>query len=196
MLNVISTLGKNILTIENPVEYELRGITQVSVDPDQKMGFAEALRAGLRQDPDVILVGEIRDEETIEIAVKVALADHLVLTTLHSWNALTVIQGLVKLGISRDFVAETLNFIVSQKLVRRLCRHRGHGKTCSRCRGSGYSRRVPLYEILRVNQDLRDRIRKGRTGKRLTEGLSGLYICPMWKTAGRLAELKRTDWQE
>ena len=100
MLNLINSPSRNILTIENLLEYELSGITQISIDPDQDLDFSKTLRAALRQDPDVILIGEIRDEETAEIAVKAALTGHLVLTTLHSQDALTVIQRLKNLCIS------------------------------------------------------------------------------------------------
>ena len=118
MLNLINSPSRKILTIENPVEYELLGITQISIDPDQDLDFSKTLRAALRQDPDVILIGEIRDEETAEIAVKAALTGHLVLTTLHCRDAFTVIQRFENLGISADLLSETLNLIVSQKLVR------------------------------------------------------------------------------
>jgi Type II secretory pathway, ATPase PulE/Tfp pilus assembly pathway, ATPase PilB len=94
MLNLINSPSRNILTIENPLEYKLPGITQISIDPDQDLGFSKTLRAALRKDPDVLLIGEIRDEETTEIAVIAALTGHLVLTTLHSRDALTVIQRL------------------------------------------------------------------------------------------------------
>ena len=110
--------------------------------------FPKTLRAALRQDPDLILIGEIKDEETAEIAVKAALTGHLVLTTLHSRDALTVIQRLKNLGISADLLSETLNLIVAQKLVRRLCRNHRREKNCRNCRGTGYFGRTPLYEIL------------------------------------------------
>ena len=99
-----------------------------------------------------------------EIAVKSALTGHFVLTTLHSRNALTVIQRLKNLGISADLLSETLNLIVSQKLVRRLCQHYQEGKTCRNCRGTGYRGRKPLYEILEMNQSLREPIHEKLTG--------------------------------
>jgi len=196
MLNLINSPSRNILAIENPVEYELPGITQISIDAEQHLSFANTLRAGLRQDPDVILIGEIRDEETAEIAVKAALTGHLVLTTLHSRNALTVIQRLKNLGISADLLSETLNLIVSQKLVRRLCQHHQEGKTCRNCRGTGYRGRTPLYEILELNQPLRERIREHLTGVALLEGLGNLYFRTMKETAGLLMEKGITDKRE
>jgi len=112
ILNALNSEEKNILTIE-----------QVSVKPEQGLGFADTLRAVLCQDPDVLLIGEIRDEETANIAVKAALMGHLVLSTLHSSDAVTAIQRLLNLGIAPDLLAETLTVIVSQRLVRRLCSH-------------------------------------------------------------------------
>mgnify|MGYP000507078801 CR=1 FL=1 len=103
ILNALNSQEKNILTIENPVEYNIEGITQVSVNPEQGLGFAETLRAALRQDPDVLLIGEIRDEETASIAVKAALTGHLVLSTLHSSDAVTSIHRLLNLAIAPDF---------------------------------------------------------------------------------------------
>ena len=124
----------------------------------------------------MILIGEIRDEETAEIAVKAALTGHLVLTTLHSRDALTVIQRLKNLGISADLLSETLNLIVSQKLVRRLCGHHRREKNCRNCRGTGYHGRTPLYEILKLDQNLRDRIRENVSGPALLEGIEGVYF--------------------
>ena len=123
ILNALNSQEKNILTIENPVEYHIEGITQVSVKPQHGLGFAETLRAALRQDLDVILIGEIRDEETASIAVKASLTGYFVLSTLHSNGAVTAIQRLLNLGISLDLLAETLTVILSQRIVRRLCSH-------------------------------------------------------------------------
>jgi len=144
----------------------------------------------------VILIGEIRDEETAEIAVKAALTGHLVLTTLHSRDALTVIQRLKNLGISADLLSETLNLIVSQKLVRRLCRNHRREKNCRNCRGTGYHGRTPIYEILHLNQDLRDRIRENVSGPALLGGIEGVYFRGMKETAGLLLEQRITDKKE
>ena len=168
------------------------------------MGFAETLRAALRQDPDVILIGEIRDEETASIAVKAALTGHLVLSTLHSNDAVTAIQRLLNLGIAPDLLAETLTVIVSQRLVRRLCAHQNTGKplngkndnNCLRCRGTGYSGRIPVYEILKVNSFVRNRIQAGETGNKLIRPDTELYFHTMEQTAQRLAKEGLTDWKE
>ena len=186
------------------VEYHIEGITQVSVKPEQGLGFADSLRAALRQDPDVLLIGEIRDEETAGIAVKAALTGHLVLSTLHSSDAVTAIQRLLNLGIAPDLLAETLTVIVSQRLVRRVCTHHSSDKTkstslkneCLRCRGTGYSGRIPVYEILKVNSLIRDRIQAGETGKKLVSPGHDLYFHTMEQTAQRLTQEGLTDWKE
>jgi type IV pilus assembly protein PilB len=204
ILNALNSQEKNILTIENPVEYHIEGITQVSVKPEQGLGFADTLRAALRQDPDVLLIGEIRDEETANIAVKAALTGHLVLSTLHSSDAVTAIQRLLNLGIAPDLLAETLTVIVSQRLVRRLCSHQNGNKSnpntsdknCLRCRGTGYSGRIPVYEILKVNSLVRDRIQAGDTGKKLIRPEPELYFHTMEQTAQRLTKEGLTDWKE
>ena len=204
IINALNSQEKNILTIENPVEYHIEGITQVSVKPEQGLGFAETLRAALRQDPDVILIGEIRDEETASIAVKAALTGHLVLSTLHSNDAVTAIQRLLNLGIAPDLLAETLTVIVSQRLVRRICAHQKTGKllngkndnNCLRCRGTGYSGRIPVYEILKVNSFVRNRIQAGETGNKLIRPDTELYFHTMEQTAQRLAKEGLTDWKE
>ena len=131
------------------------------------MSFPESLRSRLIP---------IRDEETAEIAVKAALTGHFVLTTLHSRNALTVIQRLKNLGISADLLSETLNLIVSQKLVRRLCRHHRREKKCRNCLGTGYHERTPIYEILKLDQNLRDRIRENVSGHALLEEVEEVYF--------------------
>ena len=112
ILNELNSQEKNILTIENPVEYHIEGIRQVYVKPEQGMVFYETLRAVSCQDPDVILIGEIRDEETVSIEGKAALKGHLFLSTLHSNDAVTAIQRLLNLGIATDLLAETLTIIV------------------------------------------------------------------------------------
>jgi protein transport protein HofB len=168
------------------------------------LGFADSLRAALRQDPDVLLIGEIRDEETAGIAVKAALTGHLVLSTLHSSDAVTAIQRLLNLGIAPDLLAETLTVIVSQRLVRRVCTHHSSDKTkstslkneCLRCRGTGYSGRIPVYEILKVNSLIRDRIQAGETGKKLVSPGHDLYFHTMEQTAQRLTQEGLTDWKE
>ena len=122
MLNEIDSVSKNITTIENPVEYQLRGINQVQVD-DKHMTFASALREILRQDPDVVMVGEIRDQETAENAVQAAQTGHLVFSTLHTNDAISVISRLKRFGIEADAITQTLLCVMAQRLIRNVCPH-------------------------------------------------------------------------
>ncbi|MGK5092925.1 GspE/PulE family protein [Deltaproteobacteria bacterium TL4] len=196
MLNQINTRDKNIITIEDPVEYHIKGLNQVSVQASADLTFAHALRAALRQDPDVILVGEIRDEETAEIAIKAALTGHLVFATLHSIDAVTTIQRLSNLNVDLDLLAETLKLVVSQRLVRRMCSHASASEQCQKCHGSGYSGRVPIYEILKIDPSVKERIRKGNTGKDLIAPSETLYFHSFDQTAKRLTEQGVTDSKE
>ncbi|GIX44337.1 MAG: type IV-A pilus assembly ATPase PilB [Candidatus Sumerlaea sp.] len=182
-LNTINDPRKNIMTIEDPVEYQLRGINQVQVHPEIGLTFAEGLRSFLRQDPDIIMVGEIRDKETAEIAVKAALTGHLVLSTLHTNDAPSTINRLTNMGVEAFLVTASVNLIVAQRLVRRICENckqfydppaellrslqipedakfaRGAG--CDRCLNSGYKGRVALYELLHLSDAMRDKIIEG-----------------------------------
>ena len=179
----------NILTAEDPIEYNLSGINQVQMKEQIGLTFASALRSFLRQDPDIILVGEIRDFETAEIAVKAALTGHLVLSTLHTNDATSTISRLMNMGIEPFLVATSINAICSQRLVRRICTacteevetppqmliqigvapdeikalkiKRGRG--CDRCGNSGYKGRVGLYEVLHFSDEIREMILSGAT---------------------------------
>jgi type IV pilus assembly protein PilB len=175
------------MTAEDPVEYQLPGINQVQVKEQIGLNFATALRAFLRQDPNIILVGEIRDFETAEIAIKAALTGHLVLSTLHTNDAPSTISRLMNMGIEPFLVATSVNLICAQRLVRRLCPdckvqdkvppqvliEAGYTpeeartvkvckrQGCSNCGGKGYKGRVGLYEVLEVTDELRDLILVG-----------------------------------
>lgn len=196
MLNEMDAQTQNIMTIEDPVEYHISRINQVAVHPEQNLTFSKALRTFLRQDPDVILVGEIRDEETAQIAIKAALTGHLVLSTLHCVDVKTTIQRLTSLGVDEDLLADTLKVIVAQRLVRRRCDHGDHGQTCERCRGTGYWGRVPAYEILQVNQTIRERIKGGHSGNELIIPHSGVYYHTFEQTIARLIQDGLTDSNE
>jgi len=174
----------NILTVEDPVEYELGFCSQVQVSEKIGLDFATALRSLLRQDPDVIMIGEIRDNETARIAVQAALTGHLVLSTLHTNDAASSITRLVNIGIDAYLIAASLNAAVAQRLVRRICpkckeiykvpenirkyvEKAGvkpdelfHGAGCDNCRKSGYAGRVGIYELLAVNDGFRDMINR------------------------------------
>uniref|UniRef100_UPI00137A932F GspE/PulE family protein n=1 Tax=Escherichia coli TaxID=562 RepID=UPI00137A932F len=123
LLNQINDEQRNIMTIEDPVEYELAGIAQTQVDPKVDMTFARGLRALLRQDPDVVLIGEIRDGETAQIAVKASLTGHLVLSTLHTNTAIGAVTRLRDMGVEPFLLSSSLSGVLAQRLVRRLCPH-------------------------------------------------------------------------
>jgi type II secretory ATPase GspE/PulE/Tfp pilus assembly ATPase PilB-like protein len=174
----IRTGREKILTVEDPVEYELVGVPQVPVNERAGVTFATALRALLRQDPDVLLVGEIRDQQTAAIATQAALTGHLVLSTLHTNDAAGALTRLVELDVAPFLVASTVEAVLAQRLVRKICSGcrrkvdplaRGAGERgmvedawigvgCDKCRGTGYRGRTGIYEILLLNQNLRDEI--------------------------------------
>ncbi|MBJ7329072.1 MAG: Flp pilus assembly complex ATPase component TadA [Solirubrobacteraceae bacterium] len=178
-LGQLNTPEKNIITIEDPVEYQVDGITQVQVNPRAGLTFASGLRAMMRADPDVIMVGEIRDRETAQIAIEAALTGHLVLSTLHTNDAPTAITRLTEMGIEPFLVASAIDAVVAQRLARQLCKHckqrtiltaevlRRNGfhasfdieaydpQGCQRCNGTGYKGRIGLYEVMRMSEELR-----------------------------------------
>jgi len=189
----INTSETNIMTAEDPVEFNLMGVNQVQVRESIGLNFAAALRSFLRQDPNIILVGEIRDFETAEIAVKAALTGHLVLSTLHTNDAPSTINRLMNMGIEPFLVASSLNLVCAQRLVRRICKncsephptpppallHAGFsaddantvvpnkGRGCDTCNGTGYKGRVGLYEVMEIGEELRELILVGASATEL-----------------------------
>ncbi|MCG0274960.1 MAG: Flp pilus assembly complex ATPase component TadA [Thermosediminibacteraceae bacterium] len=183
MLNSINTPSKNIVTLEDPVEYVLEGVNQLQINPKAGITFASALRSVLRQDPNVIMIGEIRDKETAEIAVRAALTGHLVLSTLHTGDAVGSITRLLDMGIEPSLVASSLIGIISQRLVRKICPYCKEeykpeaqdlialslkskqklyrGKGCNFCNKSGFRGRTVISEILLISQKHRELIAKG-----------------------------------
>jgi len=175
-LNQISNETNKVITIEDPVEYQLKGINQIQVRPEIDLTFAKGLRSIVRQDPDVIMIGEIRDLETAEIAVQSSLTGHLVFSTLHTNDAISAVTRMVDLGIERFLLVSSLRAVLGQRLVRRICpvckENKGlasevlgvvpmegdfnlyEGRGCNHCGNSGYSGRVGLYELLVVNEAL------------------------------------------
>ncbi len=152
----LRTGREKILTVEDPVEYELAGVPQVPVNDKIGVTFATALRALLRQDPDVMLVGEIRDPETAEIATHAALTGHLVLSTLHTNDAASALTRLVDLGVAPYLVASTVQGVLAQRLVRLVCDHCGGAASgCGECRDSGYRGRIGIFELLVMNDAMR-----------------------------------------
>ncbi len=155
-IDQIRTGREKILTVEDPVEYELAGVPQVPVHEKVGLTFATALRSLLRQDPDVLLVGEIRDEDTAEIATHAALTGHLVLSTLHTNDAPSALVRLLDLGLAPYLVASTVEAVLAQRLVRRVCQAcEGRGERCEACRGSGFRGRTGIYELLVMTDELR-----------------------------------------
>jgi type IV pilus assembly protein PilB len=189
----INTPTTNIMTAEDPVEFNLMGVNQVQVRENIGLNFAAALRSFLRQDPNIILVGEIRDFETAEIAVKAALTGHLVLSTLHTNDAPSTVNRLMNMGIEPFLVASSLNLICAQRLVRRICKNctepdptaaaalmqagfnaedaktvvPNKGKGCEKCNNTGYKGRVGLYEVMEVTEELRELILVGASALEL-----------------------------
>jgi general secretion pathway protein E len=147
----------NIMTVEDPIEYELAGIGQTQVNPKIDLDFAKALRAILRQDPDIIMIGEIRDHETAQIAVQASLTGHLVLATLHTNDAVSAVTRLTDMGIEPFLLSSSLLGVLAQRLVRKLCLH-CHGKGCTECGHTGYQGRTGIFELLSTNEAMRSLI--------------------------------------
>ncbi len=168
-LNRIDTIERNTITIEDPVEYLIPGVSQVQVGRDRTLGFADGLRSILRQDPDVILVGEIRDRDTASTALQAALTGHLILSTIHTMDPASSVIRLLDLGVDPPLIAETLTAVMDQRLVRTLCEHcaepdqespgQRRAVGCPRCRHSGYAGRTGLFRYMALNADLRKSIR-------------------------------------
>jgi len=190
-VEMIRTGREKILTVEDPVEYELPGVPQVPVNEKVGVTFATALRALLRQDPDIILVGEIRDPETAQIATQAALTGHLVLSTLHTNDAPTALTRLLDLGVAAYLVASTVDAVLAQRLVRRICPHCREetvpdrtaeqrldldalglrrvwkGAGCDQCRNTGFLGRIGIYELLVMDNELRVELQQRRGSEEL-----------------------------
>lgn len=185
-LSALNTIDKNISTVEDPVEIKLPGINQVTVHPKIGLTFATALRAFLRQDPDVIMVGEIRDLETANIAIKAAHTGHLVLSTLHTNSAAETLTRLINMGIPPFNIASALRLIIAQRLVRRLCEHckfmqeeRYKAKGCTHCTG-GYDGQIGLFEVMPMSDKIIQSILSGKTSLDIhqqaqEEGMISIY---------------------
>jgi len=156
---------QNVVTLEDPVEYRLPGANQIQVDRRAGLGFPDALRAVLRQDPDVVMVGEIRDRETAEIAMSAAVTGHLVLSTLHATDATAAVTRLLNMGVPPFLVAGGLTGVIAQRLVRRICRECS-GKGCDAC-GDGLRGRTGVFQLLVLTDALRDEISRGGASARL-----------------------------
>jgi type IV pilus assembly protein PilB len=192
-LSEINTADRTLITIEDPVEYELEGVKQVQVNPKIGLDFATGLRSMMRADPDVMMVGEIRDRETAQIAIQSALTGHLVLSTLHTNDAPLSVARLIEMGIEPFLVASGISCVIAQRLARRLCdcateteisvealRRNGFPEAteplqafepagCVRCNQTGYRGRIGLYEVMEITDEIRDLIIEKRPGEALAE---------------------------
>ena len=186
-LNKINSLEKNIMTVEDPVEYQLARVNQVQVNPKAGLTFASGLRSFLRQDPDIIMVGEIRDRDTAEIAIQASLTGHLVLSTIHTNDAPSATTRLMDMGIEPFLITSSLTGVLAQRLARTICAHCKEsytppvealhrlglapesgeeivfyrGKGCDRCKGSGYKGRLGLFELMVITEPIRELVLKG-----------------------------------
>jgi type II secretory ATPase GspE/PulE/Tfp pilus assembly ATPase PilB-like protein len=184
LLQEMNHLTKNIVTVEDPVEYKLEHVTQIQVNPHADVTFVSALRSLLRQDPDIILIGEIRDPETAHLAVRSAMTGHAVLSTVHARDSIGCILRLLDLGVEPFLLASALTAVLSQRLLRKLCEHckmrfrpaarlltQNHLEElvgqelysavgCSHCMGIGYRGRLPIFEMLPISDQLREAISK------------------------------------
>ena len=191
---VLSELNKpnvNITTVEDPVEKQIFGVNQVQTNAKAGLTFASGLRAILRQDPDIVMIGEIRDTETAEIAIRAAITGHLVLSTLHTNDAASSIVRLIDMGVASYMVASSVNCVVAQRLVKKLCpeckrkreikaeeaallkdpsiTHIYEPVGCPRCGNTGYKGRTAIYEIIEIDSDLRRMISEGRTTEEIRD---------------------------
>lgn len=187
LLKILNRPEVNVTTIEDPVEYKLAGVNQIQVNTQTNLTFAQGLRSIVRQDPDIILVGEVRDRETADISVNAALTGHLLLSTFHANDAATALPRLLDMGVEPFLLASTLELVISQRLVRRICEHCRYsslvnlddiakntpavkqyfsgktvtlyrGKGCQSCSDSGYQGRIAVYEFIPITEDLKDLI--------------------------------------
>jgi len=218
-LQAIRTPERNIITIEDPVEYQIEGIGQVQVNPKIHLSFANGLRAIVRQDPDIILVGEIRDRETAEIAIHSALTGHLVFSTLHTNDAASAVTRLIDMGIEPFLVSSAVNAILAQRLVRRVCpacavaesipppvvaelglgasRTAGRrGQGCDACLHTGYRGRIGIFELMVMTGELRDTIHASAEANRIRQAAVGGGMIPLRQDGMNKVSLGETTLEE
>ncbi|MDX1661596.1 MAG: ATPase, T2SS/T4P/T4SS family, partial [Gemmatimonadota bacterium] len=218
----IATGDVNVMTVEDPVEYELPGVTQIQVEPERDVTFASALRAILRQDPDVIFVGEIRDLETAEVAVQASTTGHLVLATLHTNSAVGIISRLAELGLDLFAIESSLRGALAQRLVRKVCPHcvqeigeddqltpeeehlverygvrpRVRARGCDRCIDTGYYGRIPVSEVFLMDYRMSDLVSRGASGSELEKAAAESGMRSMLKCAVERVKAGETTLQE
>jgi len=220
MIGRLNTEQVNLVTLEDPVEYNFDGVNQVQINEKTGMTFASGLRSILRQDPDIIAVGEIRDGETADICMRAAITGHLVLSTLHTNDAPSAIDRLLDMGVERFLISSALKGVVSQRLVRKICPYcreayapsaeeqqklrlpyeadrvfyRGRG--CSRCFNTGYRGRTAVFEILTVNQNIRRGIADAVPYSQLRQLIDDSDFEPLINDCVRLVETGVTTVDE
>jgi len=196
IISELNTVERNIITVEDPVEYLIEGLTQIQTHPDIGLTFAAGLRAMLRQSPDVVMVGEIRDNETADIAIKASLTGQLVFATLHTNDAAGALTRLVDMDVESFLVASSLVLVSAQRLCRKICEHCKekvdvpkkvreqlklklpagvtfyHGKGCSQCNETGYLGRMGITELLEIDDTIRDMLIEGKSSDDIKE-----YAC-------------------
>ena len=203
-LQTLDTHTTNILTVEDPIEYELPGIGQTQVNAKIDLTFAKSLRAILRQDPDVIMIGEIRDFETAQIAIQASLTGHLVLATLHTNDAPSAITRLTDMGVEPFLLSSSLLGVLAQRLVRKLCPHckrqdeRGHWHPvgCAECGHSGYKGRTGVYELMTADARVRELIHNRAPESALAQAALAGGLRPMREDGQRLVALGITSAEE
>lgn len=205
ILNEVNTTETNIITVEDPVEQQIEGINQVQVNQSIGLTFAAGLRTILRQDPNVIMVGEIRDAETAEMAIRASMTGHLVLSTLHTNNAVDTVIRLIDMGVDSFLVATSLSVVIAQRLVRRVCSACAkkvpvkenekkllnnynldadffvEGDGCSVCNNTGYSGRIPIHEVLEVNPEISKKIISHNSSESLKESAAANGMVSMFR---------------
>ncbi len=221
MLNHLNSLEKNIVTIEDPVEYQFDVINQVQLSHKTGVHFSSILKNVLRQDPDIIMIGEIRDQETAEIAIRAALTGHLVISTLHTNDSSTAVSRLIDMGVEPFLISSSLLGVVAQRLVRKLCKHCTTVRTtpededsplalkiledthklfiskgCEKCYNSGYMGREGVYEILVPNKEIRMAITEGTSAQEITDIVHSSGFTSMREEAVRKAKLGVTSPEE
>ncbi len=212
MINALKSDTVNMISLEDPVEFQIEGVTQVAINEKVGLTFASALRACLRQDPDIICIGEIRDGETAEIAMRAAMTGHFVLSTIHTEDACSAIDRLKDMGVEPYLIAGSVRGVISQRLVRKICpncreettpdpmlldyagikpdptRKFYHGRGCHQCFDSGCRGRTGVFEIMAMNSKLRDIVASGATGTELRRQISSTDFTPMIVNGRKLVD--------
>ncbi|HEV8677449.1 MAG TPA: GspE/PulE family protein, partial [Candidatus Paceibacterota bacterium] len=225
LLKQLNTKTVSIITIEDPVEYAVEGVSQIQINPRSGLTFGSGLRSILRQDPNIIMVGEIRDSETASIAVNTALTGHLILSTLHTSDAATTLPRLLDMGVDPYLVASTVNVAIGQRLVRRICGHCKEayaltpaqaeslasqlfpgqladmpqfyrGRGCEECDGTGYSGRIGIHEVMVLGPEIREAILKKVSAANLREIAKKNGMTPLFADGFMKAEAGKTTIEE